>query len=250
MENYYTLHISKNTESTGQCSFILKLVTSLGPTLLITSLLDKVTYGRCSVDENGSCTDGGNQQGHYLVDGYERVQNALENEDNYDNFMETLWDRYHFTGHLLVGIHCRTNPDTHPETGFPIHVSLIGTTAMAGRDPIFYRWHLHLEELNQQFRDTKLPTYKEEDFQLTQGVRVVNAKTVLENPVVGSLDNILLTYMENAELNYGHNTQISYPRVNHHRFKYEIELENPERTNKKVIVRLFLGIEQDHIDRY
>ena len=217
--------------------------------LLIASLLDKVTYGRCSVDENGVCTDGGDTQGNLLLDGYERVQNALENEDNYDNFMETLWRQYHGSGHILVGVHCNTNPDTDAN-GYPIHMSLIGYTEMAGRDPIFYRWHLHLEELNQQFRDTKLPTYKEEDFQLTQGVRVVNAKTVLENPVLGSLDNILVTYMEDKELNYGHNTQINYRRVNHHPFKYEIILENPERTNKKVIVRLFLGIEQDHIDRY
>ena len=198
-------------------------------------------HGRCSADESGSCTDGGNTQGNRLLVGYERVQNALENEDNYDNFMEELWVWYHFTGHNVVGVHCRTNPN---------YTSLIGSTETAGRDPIFYRWHLHLEELNQQFRDTKLPTYKEEDFQLTQGVRVVNAKTVLENPVLGSLDNILVTYMEDAELDYGHNTQIHYPRVNHHPFKYEIILENPERTNKKVIVRLFLGIEQNHIDRY
>merc|ERR1712155_86459 len=106
----------------------------------------------------------------------------------------------------------------------------MGLDVMSARDPIFYRWHGHLEDLNQQFRDTKLPTYKEEDFQLTQGVRVVNAKTVLENPVLGSLDNILVTYMEDEDLNYGHNTQINYRRVNHHPFKYEIILENPERT--------------------
>ena len=217
--------------------------------LLITSLLDKVTYGRCSVDENGVCTDGGDTQGNLLLDGYERVQNALENEDNYDNFMGTLWNQYHASGHLLVGVHCRTNPDTD-DNGWPIHMSLIGFTKMAGRDPIFYRWHLHLEELNQQFRDKKLPKYKKEDFQLTQGVKVVNAKTVLENQVLGSQDNILLTRMEEAHLDYGHNTKIHYPRVNHHPFKYVIELENPEKTSKKVIVRLFLGIEQNHKDRY
>ena len=149
---------------------------------------------------------------------------------------------YHPTGHLLIGHHCKLNP--------PEHESLMTFDVMSARDTIFYRWHGHLEELNQQFRDTKLPTYKEEDFQLTQGVRVVNAKTVLENPVLGSLDNILLTHMEDTTLDYGHNTQIHYRRVNHHRFKYVIELENPERTNKKVIVRLFLGINQIHQARY
>ena len=153
---------------------------------------------------------------------------------------------YHNTGHMLVGLHCRSKPDEDPRNS----TGPMGFDVMSARDPIFYRWHGHLEDLNQQYRDTKLPKYNISDFQLTQGVRVVNAKTVLENPVLGSLDNILVTYMEDAELDYGHNTQIHYPRVNHHPFKYEIILENPERTNKKVIVRLFLGIEQDHIDRY
>ena len=193
--------------------------------------------------------DGGNQQGENVVVRYETVQNALETADNYEQFMGEL-KKYHPSGHNLVGWHCRTNPDIHPETGRPLHMSLMGLDVMSARDPIFYRWHGHLEELNQQFRDTKLPTYKEEDFQLTQGVKVVNAKTLLENPVLGSLDNILLTEMEDAELNYGNNTQIHYRRVNHHRFKYVIELENPERTNKKVIVRLFLGINQIHLARY
>ena len=212
--------------------------------LLITSLLDKVTY---------RMEDGGTHEGNDVVVWYENVQNALET-GNYEQFYEAM-GTYHNTGHLLVGFHCTTNPDTVPDPGRPgrliyLNPTLMGMDVMSARDPIFYRWHGHLEELVQQFRDTKLPTYKEEDFQLTQGVRVVNAKTVLENPVLGSLDNILLTEMEDAELNYGNNTQIHYRRVNHHHFKYEIELENPERANKKVIVRLFLGIEQNHIDRY
>ena len=185
--------------------------------------------------------DGGNKYGDSLVAWYESVQNALENEDNYDKFMEELGN-YHPTGHLLVGHQCKLNP--------PEHESLMAFDVMSARDTIFYRWHGHLEELNQQFRDKKLPKYKKEDFQLTQGVKVVNAKTVLENQVLGSQDNILLTRMEEAHLDYGHNTKIHYPRVNHHPFKYVIELENPEKTNKKVIVRLFLGIEQNHKDRY
>ena len=153
---------------------------------------------------------------------------------------------YHNTGHMLVGLHCRSKPDEDPRNS----TGPMGFDVMSARDPIFYRWHGHLEDLNQQFRDTKLPKYNISDFQLTQGVRVVNAKTVLENPVLGSLDNILLTNMEDKTLDYGHNTQIHYRRVNHHRFKYVIELENPERTNKKVIVRLFLGINQIHQARY
>ena len=205
---------------------------SLGHYLLHLYLTKLLTYRKA---------DGGNKHGDALVAWYESVQNTLENENNYDKFMDELAN-YHPTGHLLIGHHCKLNP--------PEHESLMTFDVMSARDTIFYRWHGHLEELNQQFRDKKLPKYKKEDFQLTQGVKVVNAKTVLENQVLGSQDNILLTRMEEAHLDYGHNTKIHYPRVNHHPFKYVIELENPEKTSKKVIVRLFLGIEQNHKDRY
>ena len=41
------------------------------------------------------------------------------------------------------------------------------------RDPIFYRWHAHIEDLVQEYRDKKLPPYTEHDFTLGDGVRKV-----------------------------------------------------------------------------
>ena len=87
--------------------------------------------------------DGGNKQGEDVVVGYETVQNALETADNYEQFMGEL-KKYHPHGHNLVGWHCRTNPDMG-ETGWPLHMSLMGLDVMSARDPIFYRWHGHLE---------------------------------------------------------------------------------------------------------
>ena len=38
---------------------------------------------------------------------------------------------------------------------------------VSARDPIFYRWHGHIEDIMQKYRDTKLPRYSLEDFALT-----------------------------------------------------------------------------------
>ena len=43
----------------------------------------------------------------------------------------------------------------------------------AARDPVFYRWHSHIEDLAQEFRDSKMPPYREEDFTLSGDVREV-----------------------------------------------------------------------------
>ena len=44
------------------------------------------------------------------------------------------------------------------------------------RDPIFYRWHSHVEDICQQYRDNKLPSYSKADFTLSDGVRIVGSE--------------------------------------------------------------------------
>ena len=53
------------------------------------NLIQKFTINfRCNTSEDRrSCTDGGNIEGNNVVVRYEEVQNALEQEDNHENFM-------------------------------------------------------------------------------------------------------------------------------------------------------------------
>ena len=39
------------------------------------------------------------------------------------------------------------------------------------RDPIFYRWHTHNEDLAQEYRDKRLPPYTKDDFKLGDEIR-------------------------------------------------------------------------------
>ena len=49
-------------------------------------------------------------------------------------------------------------------------------TEVSAREPIFYRWHGHLEDLMQEYRDTKLPKYPKHEFNLPDDVKVVGIK--------------------------------------------------------------------------
>ena len=49
----------------------------------------------------------------------------------------------------------------------------INTVHYIVRDPIFYRWHTHIEDLAQEFRDLKFSSYKEDDLRLSEDVRKV-----------------------------------------------------------------------------
>ena len=40
------------------------------------------------------------------------------------------------------------------------HIQPFSLPQVSARDPIFYRWHAHIEDIVQQYRDTRLPAYK------------------------------------------------------------------------------------------
>ena len=116
---------------------------------------------------------------------------------------------------------------------------------VSARDPIFYRWHGHIEDIMQKYRDTKLPRYSLEDFALTDDIEVTNIKTIVENGLLETdkeLENILVTYFEEVDLKHSERSSIKYNRINHFPFKYQIQLKNQRKSTKKVIVRIWLGL--------
>ena len=56
------------------------------------------------------------------------------------------------------------------------------------------------------------------------------------------VQNILFTYGETARIYHDDETPITYNRLNHIPFKYEIYLRNKEKNRGKVFVRIFLGL--------
>ena len=154
---------------------------------------------------------------------------------DYKDFRLYLTDHYGLWGHNRIGYFCST------EEG---KVSLMNTAEMSGRDPMFYRWHTHLGNLDQEYRDKRLPSYQLRDFPLSDGIKVLRVKTLIDKEKLGTeedVKNVLVTFDEMRQHGHG-DTKILYRRLNHVSYRYQIKLNNPLKKRKKVIVRLWLGL--------
>lgn len=130
-----------------------------------------------------------------------------------EDFAILVSGKYHMMGHLMLGDYCVRSGPQGPEGR-----SGMTFDAVSARDPIFYRWHGHLENLMQQFRDRKFPEYTLQDFGLDDGIRVNSVDTVIDKQASMTnedLKNILITYTEEAWVNYAFDSQIHYYRTNH-----------------------------------
>ena len=167
---------------------------------------------------------------------YHDLEMALRDEDDFHEFAKLLENTYHSHGHSAISRHCQTGMEGDGVMGF---------TEVAARDPVFYRWHGHLEQIMQRFRDEKMPSYSLDDFALADGISVRSIKTIVQKQSINSrknLKNTLLTHEEVAHLKHSESSEIIYKRINHIPFEYRIVLKNPLSVKKKVIVRIWLGV--------
>ena len=114
----------------------------------------------------------------------------------------------------------------------------------SARDPVFYKWHGHLEEELQKFRDAKLSKYVLEDFSLQNDVEVESIKTVMDKGQLSTnedIENVLVTVNEESTVRHHEGNEIQYTRINHLEFKYQLKIKNPQKITKKVILRIWLG---------
>ena len=91
----------------------------------------------CNVQEyNQSFTDA-------LLDRYQEVREKLSTAVSFEDFGETLERRYHPRGHNLIGEACSTHQ--HGKFG------LLTFSEASARDPFFWTWHQHLNDLVQEY---------------------------------------------------------------------------------------------------
>merc|ERR1712241_1551217 len=117
--------------------------------------------------------------------------------------------------------------------------------SVSARDPTFYRWHFHCEEFIRKFKEKKMSPYEKKDFSESDDISVTKVTTLIPGKDVGmtkDLVNKLITFYEEETVDLGQNGKVTYPRLNHIDFSYQISIENPRKTQKKVIVRLWLGL--------
>ncbi|XP_023328226.1 hemocyanin D chain isoform X1 [Eurytemora carolleeae] len=139
-----------------------------------------------------------------------------ERNDNFDAFFEECID-YHNNGHNLISADCIVDKSK---------VGLIGNTPVAGRDPIFYRWHYEVDNKYETFLKNQ-PAYTREQI-LPPGGLVV---TSVELQSRCSSPNQVETFWESEGSKY---------QLNHMPFHFNIRLRNGNGSSNKVIVRIYL----------
>ena len=136
----------------------LKPVVPLDPTEFAKSLGPEYKTGWYAVPEVGgrmaNCMVA-NHNATFIVKMkrvYKAVKNQTKEKNGYEEFLSFLEEKYHWQGHMFIAQAC--SPIFEP-TWYGMGV--MAYSEVSARDPIFYRWHTHIEDLIQEFRDTQLP---------------------------------------------------------------------------------------------
>ena len=167
---------------------------------------------------------------------YQNISESML-KDDYETFGRLMGNGYHGGAHMRIGSVCS-----------PKGCSFLAPSEASARDPLFYRWHLHIEELFEKYKDTNknknrnMDPYTREDFALSDGLEVLEVKTIMDKKHVGTINDIINTLVTYQEKEPRGTEKQKYKRINHKDFKYHIKLENPNKKVKKVIVRIWLAL--------
>ena len=115
-------------------------------------------------------------------------------------------------------------------------------SAVSARDPVFYRWHRHIEDLLEKYKDTRLGPYTRTDFPLSGGLKVLAVKTIMDKSQVQTENDVVNTLVTYEEETPSGAYKFKYNKINHKDFKYQIMMSNPQKISKKVIVRIWLAL--------
>ena len=78
---------------------------------------------------------------------YSNIIRHLRNGRSLESIRNDFEFGYHGEGHLIIAYYCISQPFDY---------GVMGTASTSARDPIFYRWHLRIDQVAQRFMD-RLP---------------------------------------------------------------------------------------------
>ena len=136
----------------------LRPVVPLDPTEFAKSLGPEYKTGWYAVPEVGGRMENcivANYNATFIVKMkkvHEAVKIQTKQKIDYEEFLSFLHNKYHWQGHKFIAQACSPIFDA-PWYGWGV----MALSDVSARDPIFYRWHTHIEDLIQEFRDTQLP---------------------------------------------------------------------------------------------
>ncbi|CAH0557365.1 unnamed protein product [Brassicogethes aeneus] len=184
-----------------------------------------------------------NEQGQTIPltenEGIDILGNMIESSILSPN--RALYGDMHNMGHVLISyIH---DPDhRHLET-----FGVMGDSATAMRDPIFYRWHAFIDYIFQQFKNT-LPTYTPQQLDFS-GVTVQDVEIQTQNGKPNQINTFW--QQSDVDLSRGMDFQprgsvfVRFTHLQHRNFTYKINVNNNGSGNKQGTCRIFIAPKLD-----
>ncbi|GFR21773.1 hemocyanin F chain, partial [Trichonephila clavata] len=154
-------------------------------------------------------------------------------EASYSSLNSTYYGNFHNDLHNLLSlIH-------DPDGRFKQSIGVLGTTATAVRDPMFFRLHRAVDNMFVEYKLT-LPSYQKD--------RIENVE------VKATVSNVLNTFMTDAYLELKHGilelngpVKVKYQHIDHEPFSYDIICQNSTQGSKTATVRIFLAPVYDEL---
>uniref|UniRef100_A0A2K6VB10 Tyrosinase copper-binding domain-containing protein n=1 Tax=Anopheles darlingi TaxID=43151 RepID=A0A2K6VB10_ANODA len=151
----------------------------------------------------------------------------------------------HNNGHNILGyIH-------DPENSFLEGFGVMGDNTTAMRDPVFYRWHQHIDNIFERHKQ-RLNPYTSQEL-LFSDVSIDSFNVQLNK--ANAPTNILLTFWQRSQINletgldFGPegNLFATFSHLQHAPFAYHISVTNQTVTTRRGTVRIFLGPKKNEL---
>ncbi|XP_076237383.1 phenoloxidase subunit A3 isoform X2 [Calliopsis andreniformis] len=146
----------------------------------------------------------------------------------------------HNLGHVAIS-YCHD-----PDHRYLERFGIMGDSATAMRDPVFYRWHAFVDDVFQEYKQT-LPEYTESQLDFP-GVEISSIGLTTNQQ-----RNVLNTYWTQSTLDLSRGLDFTqrgtvlakFTHLNHADFSYRIVVNNRNNTPQRGTVRIFIGPKED-----
>ncbi|GFU41367.1 hemocyanin F chain [Trichonephila clavipes] len=161
-------------------------------------------------------------------------------EASYTSLNSTYYGTFHNDLHdMLSLIH-------DPDGRYKQSIGVLGTTATAVRDPMFFRLHRAVDNMFVEYKRT-IPSYQHTELDFP-GITVENVE------VKATVTNVLNTFMTDDYLELKHGVlrlkgtvKVKFQHIDHEPFCYDILCHNSTQDEKTATVRIFLAPVYDEL---
>lgn len=148
-----------------------------------------------------------------------------------------LYGDLHNMGHVFLS-YCHDPDHRHLES-----FGVIGDNTTSMRDPVFYRWHVYVDDIFQTFKE-QLPAYTAPSLNF-EGISVIGLQVQSE----GGPANTMQTFWQQSDLNLSRgmdfvprgNVFARFTHLQHTPFTYSINVNNSSGAQRLGTARIFMG---------